>query len=336
MRASPISASVDFDADGVQHGFLNLPISVDESAWGAVMVPITVVKNGEGPTALLTGGNHGDEYEGILALTKLAQRLDAAQVRGRVIIAPMMNTPAVSVGRRTSPLDRGNMNRSFPGDPSGGPTSQIADYFNRVLVPMCDYALDLHSGGRTLDIIPFAAAHRLDDHGQEARCLAGALAFGAPYVVMMHELDAVSLYDTAVERQGKTFVTTELGGGGTATPASLELTERGVRNFLIHSGNLEGEYRHPGRQTYLEMPDASCYVQSEHSGILELTCALGGEVRKGDLVARVYDPSRTGVEPACYHAGRDGVVLARRFPALTAMGDTIVVIAERVDRLERA
>ena len=65
LRPSPISATVDFDADGVQHGFLKLPISTDESAWGAVMIPVTVVKNGDGPTALLTGGNHGDEYEGI-------------------------------------------------------------------------------------------------------------------------------------------------------------------------------------------------------------------------------------------------------------------------------
>ena len=143
LRPSPISATVDFDAQGVQHGFLKLPISVDESAWGAVMIPITVVANGEGPTALLTGGNHGDEYEGITSLLKLASTLEAKDVRGRVIIVPMMNTPAAEAGKRTSPLDGGNLNRSFPGDPNGGVTSQIADYFNRVLVPMCDVALDL-------------------------------------------------------------------------------------------------------------------------------------------------------------------------------------------------
>ena len=64
MRASPITVTVDFEAEGVQHGFLKLPHSHDASAWGAVMTPITVVKRGEGPTALLTGANHGDEYEG--------------------------------------------------------------------------------------------------------------------------------------------------------------------------------------------------------------------------------------------------------------------------------
>lgn len=55
MRASPISPTVDFDAEGVQHGFLKLPYSRNDSAWGAVMIPVTVIKRGDGPTALLTG-----------------------------------------------------------------------------------------------------------------------------------------------------------------------------------------------------------------------------------------------------------------------------------------
>ncbi|MCM5705383.1 N(2)-acetyl-L-2,4-diaminobutanoate deacetylase DoeB [Larsenimonas salina] len=335
MRESPISATVDFDADGVQHGFLKLPVSHDESAWGAIMIPITVIKRGDGPTALLTGGNHGDEYEGITALMKLANRLTAEEVSGRVIIVPMMNPPAAEAGRRTSPMDKGNLNRSFPGDPDGGPTHQIADYFTRYLVPMCDVALDLHSGGRTLDILPFAAAHRLEDLEHERACMSAALAFGVQTTIMMFELDAAALYDTVVEAQGKTLVTTELGGGGTSTPASIELTERGVRNFLIHTGLLDGELTEPAHRRFVEMPDASCYVQSEHAGLLEMTCALGGHVRKGEVVARIYDMTRTGVEPVDYRAERDGIVLARRFPAKVAMGDTLVVLGEEVATLER-
>ncbi|MDR5858893.1 N-alpha-acetyl diaminobutyric acid deacetylase DoeB [Halomonas eurihalina] len=334
QRPSPISATVDFEADGVQHGFLKLPISNDESAWGAVMIPVTVVKRGEGPTALLTGGNHGDEYEGITALQKLSSRLRAEDVQGRVIIVPMMNTPACMAGRRTSPMDGGNLNRSFPGDPNGSVTEKIADYFTRVLVPMSDVVLDLHSGGRTLDIIPFAASHVLDDAEQQRRALEGAKAFGAPYAIMMFELDAEALFDTAVERQGKIFVATELGGGGTSTPESLAITERGIDNFLVHYGLVEGELQVPDEpQIYLDMPDASCYVQSEHTGLLELTVALGEPVTQGQVIARVYDMTRSGVAPVEYRAERDGVLAARRFPASVNMGDTIAVIAEVVESL---
>ena len=86
MKESPISATVDFDAQGVQHGFLRMPYSRDDSAWGSVMIPIAVVKNGEGPTAVLTGANHGDEYEGPVALMDLASSIDPAQVSGPMCI----------------------------------------------------------------------------------------------------------------------------------------------------------------------------------------------------------------------------------------------------------
>ncbi|WP_447553806.1 N(2)-acetyl-L-2,4-diaminobutanoate deacetylase DoeB [Vreelandella sp. EE22] len=335
LRPSPVSATVDFEADGVQHGFLKLPISTDVSAWGAVMIPVTVVKNGEGPTALLTGGNHGDEYEGITSLLKLSNTLTAEDVSGRVIIVPCMNTPAVMAGTRTSPMDKGNLNRSFPGDPNGGVTAQIADYFTRVLVPMSDVVLDLHSGGRTLDILPFGASHVLDDKAQQQAALEGAKAFGAPYAMVMFELDAERLFDTACERQGKVFVATELGGGGTSTPQSMAITERGVRNFLIHYGLIEGDVDMPdGGQMYLDMPDASCYVQSRHQGVLELAVALGERVTRGQVMAYVYDMTRTGSEPVAYRAERDGILMARRAPALVNMGDTIAVIADVVERLE--
>ncbi|MDN6298303.1 MAG: N(2)-acetyl-L-2,4-diaminobutanoate deacetylase DoeB [Halomonas sp.] len=334
-RPSPISATVDFDADGVQHGFLNLPISVDDSAWGAVMIPVTVVKNGEGPTALLTAGNHGDEYEGITALLKLSSTLKAEDVTGRVIIVPCFNTPAVTAGKRTSGLDGGNLNRCFPGNPDGNATEQIADYFTREMVPMADVVLDIHSGGRTLDIVPYAASHVLDDKDQQSAALTSAKTFGAPYAMVMFELDAERLFDTACERQGKVFVTTELGGGGTSTPESVAIAERGVHNFLMHHGLMSGEPQTPAEpQVYLNMPDASCYVQSEHSGLLEFAVSLGERVTQGQAIAYVYDLTRTGTAPVVYHAKRDGIMIARRAPALAHIGDTLAVVADVVERLD--
>jgi len=72
MTINPIRATISYDTDGVHHGFLRLPHSRNESAWGAIMIPLTVIRNGDGPTALLTGANHGDEYEGPIALQALA------------------------------------------------------------------------------------------------------------------------------------------------------------------------------------------------------------------------------------------------------------------------
>ncbi|AOI67824.1 N-alpha-acetyl diaminobutyric acid deacetylase DoeB [Burkholderia territorii] len=335
MRASPITPTVDFDADGEQHGFLKLPYSRDDSAWGAIMIPVTVVKRGDGPTVLLTGGNHGDEYEGPVALSKLAGSLKAADVTGRVIVVPFMNYPAFRAGCRTSPIDAGNLNRAFPGRPDGTVTEKIADYFQRHLLPLATHVLDIHAGGRTLDFVPFAAIHVLDDRDQQARCERAMRAFGAPYSMRMLELDNVGLFDTAAEEAGKVFVSTELGGGGSSTAASVAIAERGVYGFLAHAGVIAKDVidgNAPRTTTLLDMPDGSCFTTSEHRGLLEMCRDLGSEVNAGDVLARVHDIDRTGVAPVEYVARRRGLLAARHFPGIVQAGDTIAVVADIVER----
>ncbi|WP_420335040.1 N(2)-acetyl-L-2,4-diaminobutanoate deacetylase DoeB [Roseibium sp.] len=326
MVQNPIVPTIPLDENGVHHGFLRLPYSRDDSAWGSVMIPLTVIRNGDGPTALLTGGNHGDEYEGPIALMDLAQSLAKEDVRGRVIIVPAFNYPAFRAGTRTSPIDRGNLNRSFPGRPDGTVTEKIAHYFDSVLIPMADVVLDFHSGGRTLDFLPFASAHVLNDKDQQAACIAAARAFNAPYTAIMLEIDNTGMYDTAVEAQGKVFVTTELGGGGTATARSVAIAKKGVRNLLKHAGILSGEVQLE-ESISLDMPDGDCFVFSENEGMIEPLVDLGEDVLKGDVVARVWEAGKTGVAPAEYRAGRSGILMARHFPGLIKSGDCLAVVA---------
>ncbi|MBL8710500.1 MAG: N(2)-acetyl-L-2,4-diaminobutanoate deacetylase DoeB [Rhodospirillaceae bacterium] len=326
QRPSPISATVDFERDGVQHGFLRLPHSRDDSAWGAIMIPITVARNGDGPTALLTGANHGDEYEGPVALMDLAASIDPAQISGRVIVVPAMNYPAFRSATRTSPIDRGNLNRLFPGRPDGTVTEKIADYFQRTLLPMADLVLDIHAGGKTLDFLPFCCAHRLPDAKQEAACVAAMRAFNAPYSMMLLEIDNAGMYDTAAEAMGRTFISTELGGGGTATARSIAIARRGVANVLRHAGILGGGIER-GRTIQLDMPSGDCFTVSEVDGLVEPCLDLGETVRAGAAIARVWPLDRTGMRPVEYRASLDGVLAGRHFPGLVKAGDCLAVTA---------
>jgi N-alpha-acetyl-L-2,4-diaminobutyrate deacetylase len=328
-RANPISATVDFERDGVQHGFLRLPYSRDDSAWGAIMIPITVAKNGKGPTALLTGANHGDEYEGPVTLMNLASSIEAAQLSGRVIIVPAMNFPAFRAATRTSPIDKGNLNRLFPGKPDGTVTEKIADYFQRTLLPLADVVLDIHSGGKTLEFVPFCCAHRLPDRTHEEKCVAAMRAFNAPYSMMLLEIDNVGMYDTAAEEMGKVFISTELGGGGTASAKTIAIAKRGVRNLLIHAGILAGKAER-APSTMLDMPSGDCFTVSEQDGLIEPCVDLGQPVRKGDVIAQVWPADRTGAPPTHYRAAMEGVLAGRHFPGLVKSGDCIAVTAQVV------
>jgi len=98
-----IRTRIDLDADGKQFGTLDVPHSSNESAWGALRVPIVVIKHGRGSTLLCTGGNHGDEYEGPIAIARLIRELDPAAVQGRLILLPSLNLPAARIARAWSP-----------------------------------------------------------------------------------------------------------------------------------------------------------------------------------------------------------------------------------------
>lgn len=327
---NPITPTIPFNADGAHHGFLRLPVSRDASAWGSVMIPIAVIQNGDGPTALLTGANHGDEYEGPIALQALARDLLPEEIRGRIIIVPFMNQPAFSAARRTSPLDGLNLNRIFPGAADGSPTEKIADYFLRTLVPMADIVLDYHSGGKSLDFIPFAAAHLLDDSAQQDACIAAMEAFNAPYSMTLREIDNVGMYDTAVEESGKIFVSTELGGGGSVTAHSAGIARRGARNLLVHAGILQADPE-VEPSTRIDTTQGDCFHLAEAAGLYEPLVDLGQEVSRGAILARIWSTERTGLAPIEIASKQEGILAARHFPGLIALGDCAAVVAGLAD-----
>jgi N-alpha-acetyl-L-2,4-diaminobutyrate deacetylase len=326
LRPSPIAPTVDFDKDGVQHGFLRLPYSRDDSAWGSVMNPVCVIRNGKGSTAQLSGGNHGDEYEGPLALYDLARTLDPKDVGGTVIIVPAMNYPAFRAGTRTSPIDKGNMNRSFPGRPDGTVTEKIADYFQRELLPRADIVFDFHSGGRTLDFVPFCAAHTLPDKALERKAFDAVAAFAAPFSMRMIEIDAVGMYDTAAEEMGKVFVSTELGGGGTSRAQTVRIARRGILNVLRHAGIVDGAVEKT-RTQWLDMPSSDCFSFAEDDGMIETMVDLSEPVEEGAVLARIHSTGRTGVAPQEVRAKMSGILAARHFPGLVKAGDCAAVVA---------
>ena len=294
-----VSATIDLEADGKRFGALSVPHSSNKSAWGAVRVPIVVIRNGAGPTLLFTGGNHGDEYEGPIALAKLARSLETDAIAGRVILIPALNLPAVLAGTRVSPIDQVNLNRAFPGRWDGTVTSMIADYVNRRNPPVCDAVVDLHAGGRTLSFEPFCGMHVQADPAQMARTKAAMLAFGAPISLMIEEFDVAGMLDTAVEQLGRPFLFTELGGGGAASAATVRVAERGIRNLLCHFGVLEGAPE-PGATRLMHSPDASYFTVSEDRGLFELMVDLGAEVAAGQPLAQIHDIEKPAKPPVVY------------------------------------
>jgi predicted deacylase len=324
---SRLVPEVDFDAPGAQYGFVRLFHSVHRSAYGYIPIPIVVLQNGAGPTALFVSGTHGDEYEGQVALCNLARTLKPEMIHGRVILLPAANLPAAIAGLRTSPIDDGNLNRVFPGDPEGSVTEQIAYFVEHELVRRADLVVDLHSGGSSLNYVPSALMTQDDENpARQAALLAALRAFASPISYIGHAQPGQGAMRTtggAAQRHGKLALGTELGGSGTVSAAGLQIAERGLRNVLAHMGILPSTAAEAGPTRILDVGGPDYFVYAPAEGLFEPLVEPGDTVQAGQPAARIHTPETPWAPAETVHFARDGFVLCKRVPGRTVRGDCL-------------
>ena len=333
---TPVICDIDLERQGRHAGDLRIPYSTDLSGWAQILIPIVSVAQGEGPTVLVTGGNHGDEPEGQIAALKLARFLRPDEVTGRVIVIPCLSPPAARAFTRSWPSGE-NFNRVFPGSPTGSPAQVLADYLSRVVLPRCDALIDIHSGGRSLRCLPWSEVHLVADPTQRAAMVDAMLAWNADWSVVYIDVAGGGLFVGEAEAQGKLVIGTELGGGG-AVPASIHrLASEGLLNTLRHLGAVRGEVLTRARlglppATILRATDPDDYVMAPGTGSIELLVELGDHVRAGQMVARIHRLDDLEGPPVDVTARTAGVVCAVRAPAPTERGECVCVIGQITDR----
>jgi hypothetical protein len=331
-RPTTAFTAIDFERPGRQIGFVMFPHSPHDDAWGVTRVPIAVIANGAGPTVIIEGGNHGDEHEGPIVIGELARELDPAAIQGRLILMPAINVPAVIASRRTSPVDGLNFNRTFPGDPNGTITQQIAAYVTDYILPMGDAFLDLHSGGSSLDFVPSAIIEPTRDEAHAKRNAAAARAFDAPYTVVVPNLGDQRTAAATACRAGLTTMGTEACGAGRVSSEALAMCRRGVRNVLAHLGLMEGAPPSAAAlgRPMLELRGAASYVYAPSEGVVEFFHALGSEVRAGEPAGRIHRVWEPAHEPETIVYGCDGILFARRHPGRVKPGNCCIAVASAV------
>jgi N-alpha-acetyl-L-2,4-diaminobutyrate deacetylase len=326
-----ITASVDFEKPGVQHGHLFIPYSYNLGGWANLMVPITVFRGGNGPTALVMAGNHGDEYPGQVAILRMCRETRLDDVAGRLILVPCLNMPASKAMTRLSPMDGKNFNRCFPGNPTGTVSEMLADYLTTVLFPLSDIVIDIHTGGRSMAFVPCAHMHLVPDREQRRQMVAGTEAWGSELAFIYTDVAGSGLLPVEAERQGKVVITTEMGGGETVTAAVHRLTQSGLKNVLKHFHILKGEPQPRAKPVrWVQAVNRDDYRFAPESGMYENLVDLGADVAAGQAVGQIHFLERPDREPVPVIAPSAGVLIGCRGPSLVAQGDCVATIAHDV------
>jgi predicted deacylase len=248
-------------------------------------LPMWVVNGAEpGPTLVVTGGVHAAEYASIAAALDLGRSLDPARLRGRAIVVPVVNMPAL--GARSiyvCPLDGKNPNRVFPGNPAGTASEQIADWVFRSVIAQADYYVDLHGGDLIEALVPFTIFFRSGNRKVDEVSLEIAKVFGIELLVASETPGSTF---SAATRAGIPSILAESGGQGIWTPEDVARHTDGLARLMRHLGMIDGGSPEPRPSTLLEQ---FLWLRSEHTGFWYPGVPVGAKVTGGQTLGVIKD-----------------------------------------------
>jgi predicted deacylase len=286
-----------------------------------IEIPFTgIVGRAREPRLLLIAGVHGDEYEGVAALIDLAQELNPDEVDGTLTIVPVANPQAFDAGTRRNPVDFGDLNRCFPGDPSGPLSSRLAHLLFEELVLGNDCLLSLHGWSREATVVPYAEYPKEQtEAGRKSR--EAAFATGLEY---FHPYDwPKGVLGEAALPRGIAAVETEVGGMGTVTGAGQATTRNLIFGFLRYWGVF------PQRLAPMPAPQAPRIVDhidvfADHAGLFRAAVQAGQAVEQGTLLGTIH--AVDGHLMAELRAPRSSVIAILRTFASVQPGDRLVQV----------
>lgn len=270
-------------------GFIDIPRGIDPGT----QIPVTIISGTtDGPTLALVAGIHGSEPSPILALQRVRAELDPATLAGTVIIVQIANVP--SFAHRTiyrGPWDQKNLNRVFPGSPTGTGSERIAYAITTQVIDRCDCLVDMHSGDGNEALRPYSYWNKLGlDESVDARARDMALAFGLDHIVVdrgrPRDVDASLFCSNTAHVRGKPAVTTEAGAVGVPTEDMVALNTRGAFNVMRHLRMVPGEAKLLERPLWIEPSEV---LTSPDTGLWYPTVHADEHVEEGALLGTLTD-----------------------------------------------
>lgn len=289
-----------------------------------------------GPTLVLFGTVHGDEYDGLEVIHHLMSLIDPAELRGCLVGVPVCNVPAYEVGSRISPIDHGNLARVFPGRRDGTITQQIAYWLTEKFIRGAHMLIDLHSGGLNYSL-PTLIGYISGDTPSRRASTAAAYAFaqyGTVPVIWHHPAPSPpgrSL--STADDLGVPALYTEAAGAGRVTSEVRERFTQGVLNVMRHM-KMIGDTKSPPDFVTQSAPYIELVSSGDLDQIINAPCA--GHFRSEvSLMQHVVSGQRLGSivdllnsELAVIYADTDGIVVTLRGLHRVNAGDGLVHLAK--------
>ncbi|NNE53085.1 MAG: succinylglutamate desuccinylase/aspartoacylase family protein [Sulfitobacter sp.] len=321
-------ADFDFAGQGIAAGSrasLTLPVSIlpDHTPVGLGVEVIHGKRNG--PTVFVSAAVHGDEVIGVEIVRRLLRAPQLKSLRGTLLVIPVVNSYGFLSRSRYLP-DRRDLNRCFPGHPSGSLGSRLAHIFLNEVVLRCSFGIDLHSAAIHRTNLPQVRVSPKDRVTQRM-----ALDFGAP-VVLTSSLREGSLRAVAA-RHDVPILLFEAGEGLRFDEMAVRAGVAGILRVLRGADMLPAKGIAKAKAAP-HLCTSSQWLRAPAGGLLRTFRAEGEIVAKGDVLASVSDPF--GAVETDLLAPEPGILIGRAILPVVNEGDAIFHLAQLSPRAAEA
>jgi predicted deacylase len=321
VKAPPFTVGTASAAPGQKvYGAIEVPAGSD----AGTRIDVAVVRGAKpGPVLAVVSGAHGTEYASIVAVSRLIQALDPADVSGTVILVPLVNVASFEQKvPHVNPVDGKSMNRFYPGKADGTQTERASFAITREVVEKCDHLIDLHGGDLDEDLRPYSYWTRTGNGAQDAISKDMVLAFGLDHVIVSTDRpkdpNASRYLENTATTRGKPSITVEAGHAGTVEPDDVSALVEGTRSVMRYLKMLPGS---PARVEHPVWIESVKTLASGETGLFYPSVRRGSYVAEGTKVGYVTDfVGRTIFEA---RAPAAGVVLYICSVPSMKKGDTI-------------
>lgn len=262
--------------------FIPMPQLCD---WTPMTMPIHIMHSKKpGPTLCVTATVHGDEVNGIEIVRRLLKKSILKKISGTLIAIPIVNIYGFLYQDRYL-MDRRDLNRSFPGSPNGSLAARLAHLLTEEIISKATHIIDLHAGSLHRSNLPQIRTNiDSSENDQLAR------AFNAP-VILHAGLRDGSMRQYASE-QGIPLIVYEGGESLRFDELSIKSGVKGILNVMHKLAMLPNE-KTQMRIIESKVARSSYWVRAPRSGILRPLKSLGKKINKGELLAKIGNPTTT-------------------------------------------
>lgn len=278
-----------------------------------VYIPVIIARGtAAGPVVGLTAAVHGNELNGIPVIQRLFREVDARELRGTIVGAPVVNIPSLLRKKRRF-IDGADLNHIMPGKPNGNVSQVYAYRFVNWIVSKFDYLIDLHTASFGRVNSYYIRADMSAPETQRMALLQNAQ-------IIVHNPPSDGTLRGAADALGIHAITLEVGNPNTFQKGLIRSGLTGIHNLLRSLNMTDAEMEEP------EAPAVLCkhsyWLYTDTGGILTVHPKVAQWVEKGEVVATLRNIFGDLIRE--YTAPEDGIVIGKSVSPINQTGGRIL------------